>query len=410
MNIYGRTHANSNIYTGSSAKVSFYGTVTTTGTITSPANNGSTRWSYTNFMYAKPPSRIHTPNVSLAIGTNNVHSLIEFPTNNEVPSKARMYYQAQAIMVITNISANTVATLTLRTKASTNSLPYLDLNPVSVSATNNNISSVFPFLKTNSFYDMRESKTVISSDIDIDKYSTWMQTNTNAYNKFVASGDGVYPSILFVADVRNTNSTQMQAIRLTNGMELPINGTYTKPLGFSVATPNPLYVIGHYNCTNSSYLNTTNTSATVPAALMCDALTILSPQWKDANSKSSSRPSASATTVNAAILTGVVPSTGTTSTTFSGGVHNLPRLLENWGNGSTVLTLNTAIICLYNSKVATSKFQNPSYYYTAPKRNFGYDAQFAYADRQPPGIPSALFPLRISLCYPPPNTVTYNPE
>ena len=88
---------------------------------------------------------------------------------------------------------------------------------------------------------------------------------------------------------------------------------------------------------------------------MSDALTILSPSWQDSKSSSSyTTRTASDTTVNAAILTGIVPSTGSTSSTFSGGVHNLPRLLEDWNSPSTkTLTLNTAIMNLFNSQIAT---------------------------------------------------------
>jgi hypothetical protein len=49
-----------------------------------------------------------------------------------------------------------------------------------------------------------------------------------------------------------------------------------QPSGFTVATPNPLYVWGNYNCPNSAYLGTTNTTTDYPASLVSDALTILS--------------------------------------------------------------------------------------------------------------------------------------
>jgi hypothetical protein len=110
--------------------------------------------------------------------------------------------------------------------------------------------------------------------------------------------------------------------------------------------------------------------------------------------------------VNAAIITGVVPSTGTTTSTFSGGVHNLPRLLEDWG-GQT-LTINTSIINLYSSQEATNQFKNPSVYYEPPTRKFSYDVNFMDPNKVPPGIPNALVALRYNWITPPPNTVTYN--
>ena len=111
------------------------------------------------------------------------------------------------------------------------------------------------------------------------------------------------------------------------------------------------YVWGNYNQTNASYLATTNTSGgTVPAAFISDSLTVLSSQWNDrlsltngyteSGGTASSWNAASSDTINAAIVTGVVPSTGTAVGQFSGGVHNLTRLLENWS--SSTLWLNTS--------------------------------------------------------------------
>ena len=203
---------------------------------------------------------------------------------------------------------------------------------------------------------------------------------------------------------RANTASQLSAIRLANALAPPRNGG----LGWSLATPNPLYVWGNYNCTNSAHLASTNTTSTVTSALMSDALTILSSSWQNAASAGSysSRNAASADTVNAAILTGIVPSTGTSSTTFSGGVYNLPRLLENWS--SDTLWLNTAIINLYNSTKATAKFVNPGTYYSPPTRQFSFDLNFNDPARQPPGMPSALVPIRYNWAVPPPNTVAYN--
>jgi hypothetical protein len=145
---------------------------------------------------------------------------------------------------------------------------------------------------------------------------------------------------------------------------------------------------------------------------MSDALTILSPAWQDAVSAtiSSTGPNASsAMTVNAAILTGIKPSTGSSSSQFSGGVHNLPRLLENWGT-SRHLWLNTSIINLFASTKATGQFVTPGSgsYYVPPTRHFSFDLNFLDYNKVPPGIPSALVAIRKNWAVPPPNTLTYN--
>ena len=142
----------------------------------------------------------------------------------------------------------------------------------------------------------------------------------------------------------SATNTDLFAVRLVNGSIIPMNGPTTQPTGLTVATPNPLYVQGDYNIGpgGSTTPGTTDTSRTYPASLVSDALTLLSGNWQDSQSQlaitDGSKSKARDMIVNAAILTGTVYSTDATSNHFSGGVMNLPRLLEDW-TGVT-LTLN----------------------------------------------------------------------
>ena len=70
-------------------------------------------------------------------------------------------------------------------------------------------------------------------------------------------------------------STTLPAVRLVNGGMLPL---HTAPKGFTVATAMPLYVLGNYNVSNTlgSSIGQNSTTYTWPAALMGDAITILS--------------------------------------------------------------------------------------------------------------------------------------
>ena len=407
MIVNGRVHANGSIYTGTSASLTFNGTVTDTGTISSPAWNGQgPSWADKGTYNGSPPSRTNVPSVALSIGMTNVHASLELPAVGESPTstqgESRYYNQAQTVLLVSNTA------ITMKIQASLNyQVPGADPSPLFVTSANtpSALATNFPFLTTNSFTDQRESKTVLTTQIDVGKYSKWIQTNSSLLAKFPA-GSGTYPTILYVADNRTTTGSQMTAVRLTNGVAPPVNGG----LGWSVATPDPLYVLGHYNCTNSGYLGTTNTTSSMPCALMSDALTILSPAWNDSKSSSSytARP-ASDTTVDAAILTGIVPSTGSSSSQFSGGVHNLTRLLEDWNSPSTrTLTLNTSIMNLFNSTIATHQFVNPGTYYDPPTRKFSYDLNFMDPAKQPPGIPCAMVLVRLNWAVPPPNNVTYN--
>jgi hypothetical protein len=130
--------------------------------------------------------------------------------------------------------------------------------------------------------------------------------------------------------------------------------------------------------------------------LIADAITILSPNWSDALSASAfASRNASSMTVNAAFLCGNVPSTGNTSTTFSGGVHNLTRFLENWAG--VTLTYNTSLVCLFASQMATNQWQvqhnsNPSGYYDPPTRLWGFDVNFLNPSKLPPGTPVYSLP------------------
>ena len=193
---------------------------------------------------------------------------------------------------------------------------------------------------------------------------------------------------------------------MVNGAQLPDNNGW----GFTVATPNPLYVQGNYNVqTVGSAANasagTNDTAYSVPAALISDALTVLSFHWSDAVSFTSAYTQVNANytatdnnTINAAIITGTMPSTGTSASTYSGGVHNLPRLLEDWSGKN--LWLNTSIIRLWNSQMATNQFCNPAGfnpvpvnpYYNAPTRHFNFDTNFLNILKTPPGAPLFVSP------------------
>jgi hypothetical protein len=414
MTVLGRVHANGPIYVGTDAALTFYSPVTTINTVSSPADNGHAAWTWPgNTTFDGNPGYVtNVAVIQLPLGTNNVitnvHAIIEIPPTSESADSAmgqqRLYNEAKIILLVSNTTA------TVRIQASANGqLPADDLSPTILTYSTTNAAQLatnLPFLSvTNTFTDQREGDAILVSQIDVGKFTNWTANNSSVLAKFPA-GSGTWPNLLYVADNRTYTSSQLTAVRLTNGVALPSNGG----TGFTVATPNPLYVWGNYNCPNSSYLNGTNTSASVPAALLSDALTILSPSWKDNQSTGAytSRNPAN-TTINAAILTGIVPSTGTNSGQFSGGVHNLPRLLENWSSSIT-LTLNTSIVNLFSSQMATNKFITPGSgsYYAAPNRNFSFDPNLADASKQPPpGTPNLAVMLRSSWAVPPPNTINY---
>jgi hypothetical protein len=420
--INGRTHSNTNIYDGSSANLTFNSTVTSAGAISQPAWFGKTPGQYTGTISfnGTPGYSTNVQTLTLPIGTNNssstVAQIIAMPPTGEDPNSAigqqRYYNKAEVVLMISNM----VVAATLKTSAG-DALPLIIDAPYA-STNYSLVTSNFPFLTiTNTFTDQRENKTVIATDIDVGRLKTWLVTNALVNTKFPNVGgvynNGAYPNIMYVADNRPSSSSSLPAVRLLNAGIIPTNMSPSgQATGFTVATPNPLYVKGDYNDPSGGE-NSTDTSQTFPASLISDALTILSRNWVDSQSSlslgSGGKNTAVSTTINAAILAGNVPSTGSDVNSYSGGVMNLPRLLEDWGNGSSsiVLTINTSMVNLFSSSRATTQFQAPGVYYYAPTRQFSFDLNFMNQAKIPPGTPILGAILRSKWAVPPPGVTTY---
>jgi len=412
MVVNGRVHANGPIYVGTSAVLTFNAPVTTSSTVSSPIADGQGPWTTNNWNTYFNGNPSYVTNVSdigiPSLNWTNLHSLIDIPPSSEYPASyqgsQRLYNQAQLVLIVTNnISGSGNPTVQLTIQNSVNGtvpgndpaptiLYYINVSPAL-------LSSNLPFLSlTNTFNDQREQKSALVTQLDIGKYAAWAATNGNVQGKLPSTA-GVYPTIMYIADRRNVSATQLAVVRLCNAAQLPQNNS----LGFTIVTPNPLYVWGNYNVqTSSSVANasagTTNTAYTVPAALISDSITILASTWTDQYSytpysQGLSTDFAADTTVNAALMTGTVPSTGNNATNFSGGLHNLPRLLQNWSGYN--LWLNTSIIRLWDSTLATNQFRNPAGftpppvnpYYNPPTRHFNFDQNFLNPAKIPPGIP-----------------------
>lgn len=378
MLIGGRVHGNSTIYIDNGAPLTFDGDVTSADNIIndkSPLDPSNRNQASLTF------NKEHDSQVSsltLPIGTNNsptaVRAVIEIPPATESPTslmgKQRMYNKADLIIRVT------------------------DAGVVATSGLINNFGLVIPsaqisqFLNTGvSFFDKREGKTMQVSQVDVGKLKTWSETNS-----LLRTLLGRDLATLFIADQRTQTSSTKQGIRLVNGQTLP-------SLGLTLATPDPLYVQGHFNVPNA-HIGTTNTSLTKPASLMADAITVLSTAWNDSNSsKSLSNRSAANTTVNAAFMAGIVPSNGVR---YSGGVENFPRFLEGWGGKK--LTYNGSMVVMFPSAYATAPWGS-SDVYGAPNRDWYFDPNFMDGAKLPPGTPQLSTLIRASWAIIPPNTV-----
>jgi hypothetical protein len=208
------------------------------------------------------------------------------------------------------------------------------------------------------FFDQRQLKTMRVIEFDVGRFAE--PANYSA----VTAAVGVNPTVIFLVDERTQSSTEMiNAVRVVNGRHLPDEG-------LTMATYHPLYVHGDYN---APVLGSSDTTLTRPASLVADAVTILSGAWDDAQHGSGTNnveTLALNTTVNAAIMTGIVPSEGGD---FDGGFFNALRLLEDWTN--LTLTFNGSIVALYRSYHAVEPWRGDLSVYRVPNRQWSYDVK-----------------------------------
>lgn len=365
MVVSGLVHCNTNIWMNPCGSLTFNSDVTASGTIYQAANPVSPLPVLGGTVTYLGAHDSGTSFLNLPIGTNNspaaVQQIIAMPPASEDPlstmGQERYFNKADLILLVSN---NTVVAESGRSTSFAYSL------------STNEISS---FLSTNlSFYSKREAKTIAAVQIDVGKFVSWNATNTSLRPHLPMQD----VQTLYISDQRTLPSSSESGVRLVNGSTLT-------PQGLTVASSSPIYVQGDYNVPAAAR-GTTNTSGTVPASIVADAITVLSTNWNDANSsKSLSSRIGMETTVNAAFMTGIVPSSLASD---SGGVENFPRFLEDW-TGHT-FTYNGSIICMYYSAIGTGLWKGigGTYdIYNPPNRNWAWDLNFQYRNKLPPGTP-----------------------
>jgi hypothetical protein len=195
-------------------------------------------------------------------------------------------------------------------------------------------------------------------------------------------------------------------VKLVNGGKIPNPTDKTvfqrlgDDFGMTFATNAPLYVQGNYNADGKSNTGSStepdinDVTKEPPAALIADAVTILSNSWDDADSLKSvsSRRANSFTEVAAAILTGLVPSNKNGARNYSGGVENFPRFLEDW---RTTFRYRGSMVALFESEAATGHWKYGNPIYTAPTRDWGFNSLFGQG-YFPPGTPNTRTFRRIN--------------
>jgi hypothetical protein len=260
-----------------------------------------------------------------------------------------------------------------------------------------------------SFQDNREGATMRIATLDVSAITSALTTPANGgtgyllgYNlgtwgsgssKVVSDsthtvGTVAWSGIVYMTDTSGS-ATVKRGVRIKNG------ATIATP-GLTLASQNPVYVQGDFNTgrtgTSETPTNTANNGTgnnvvsgykEQPCAVLGDAVNVLSNNWQDANStKDLSLRVATPTTVNSAIVSGIVPTGGGSgANSYSGGEENFPRFLEDWSGGKT-FTYYGSMVELFKSQQSTG-YWGSSNVYNAPNRNWHFDTLFY--TQPPPG-------------------------
>lgn len=398
MTFNGRVHSNSNLYLVANSGLDFTSYITTAGNIYrklkrdgSPVRGNSPRikdannnWQYLNFDHEYQPGfsslwasaqdwKTHAESVYGPSGKESTVKDSTMGVGQIIPPVPDLFYNPSNPDVVAHqmIEKGTGSDSAEMQQAK---LYYkADIRIVDGVATNKNgtlVNCPAGAVTTASFHDRREQANMTVTQVNVSALGACTPAN----------------GILYVSQ-----SGANTGIRLTDGSQLPSGG-------LTVVSENPVYIKGDYNNVNKQ-----------PAAVLADAITVLSNNWGPNNSdhksdpadpdhlcssgscKTSDRP-ATSTTVNAAFALG--PSAESAVNQGNGQLENVIRFLENW-SGDT-LTYQGSIIALWHSQRATGAWRccgsTGTNYYDAPNRNWSYDIMFNTTP--PPGTPMGVIMTR----------------
>jgi hypothetical protein len=173
-----------------------------------------------------------------------------------------------------------------------------------------------------------------------------------------------------------------------------VNGALTQlPNGITVVAENPVYVQGNFN-SNGDFV----TAGNVPAAVIADAVTLLSNNWNDLRSFNDPWNSlnrlATTTSYRMAVVTGKgipFPQPAGTDASFGsdGGAHNFVRSLEQWNDPTTVRhRYRGSMVSFFINRQAVGTFKCcDKDVYNRGTREWAFDTDFLLPTRLPPGTP-----------------------
>ena len=241
--------------------------------------------------------------------------------------------------------------------------------------------------------DNREVATLRVATLDVSQLETVVNGNL-AY----ANGITTAP-VIYIYDSSATSGAR-RGIRIKNGSKIPSGG-------LTLASNNPVYIQGDFNTggtgstvpsnnpsnlnSDGTYKNPSNPPANYvsgyngnkppPTSIVADAVNILSNSVNDTNlGNLGNVPTASPTTINTAIIAGIVPTNTYGDGAYSGGAENFARFLEDWTNKT--LTYYGSMVELYQSKQSIGEWGRANVY-SPPTRAWYFDTNFQ--TKPPPG-------------------------
>jgi Tfp pilus assembly protein PilX len=198
----------------------------------------------------------------------------------------------------------------------------------------------------------------------------------------------------------NPPSFFRRALKVMNGSLISLgNCPGNVPCGLTIASENPAYVQGDYNCGAAPGTPCTAFGdAHVATAVVADTFTFLSRNWNDVNSfifpfqHANNQRNAVTTWYRVGVIAGKgvsfqQPTGYATPQDFGtdGGVHNFLRYVEDWG-GQT-LNYRGSILSLYYNRQATGLYKCCNTVYSPPSRGYNFDAEFLQPSLLPPRTP-----------------------
>jgi type II secretory pathway pseudopilin PulG len=231
--------------------------------------------------------------------------------------------------------------------------------------------------------DNRDSGRINLVRVDMQKMREWVEeTNKSLQFEDEWWNGGIYVELPEEPDPGRDDyvipARSDWAVQLHNAKTIPNRAAVETDAakGLTLATNGALYVQGSYNAPEGRQIDpdfALDQGAEVPAALVADAIMLLSDAWDNRNSgredKDDHRKAVDSVYSTALVMGNVIPERG-----YSGGLENFPRFLESWGSG-TDATYRGSLIRLFRSESFDEEWGH-SNVYDRPERDWSFHTGF----------------------------------